>query len=376
MTQQEFDWSGSSLLKQIECMVCDDDERTILRSLIRRYLRLKSEDSDECEFVDGCILIVASKRQLANAIGKSERTIQRKLSELATLARYVRYGDGGSGRPHLFEIDTRAIMDAPRATHSRASDEDDVLEESSLLARRARLPQRGKMTALRGETKRQPVGDMSPPNRRQKGETCLGSDRDKGGRQSRRQTDSVLIHGNGNGINGSMGDGNSKNFSFGRLLQKSDFFEPERMQELYEIAWEGGIVNGSEVDRLKFFGLFIYVRRQKKITCKPKLLTSLVKGTNRSEFDQGPWRNRPTDADIEIAQELIHSLDYGDSIYERSDGYEPDLLDMPEESEAEDEPQPEIESEPAPRISETTAEQLRAAQARRKQELQTIGECQ
>lgn len=53
-------------------------------------------------------------------------------------------------------------------------------------------------------------------------------------------------------------------FSFGRKLERDDFYQPERMQSLYERVLSENLINGSEVDRQLFYGLLVYVRRQDK----------------------------------------------------------------------------------------------------------------
>jgi hypothetical protein len=106
-------------------------------------------------------------------------------------------------------------------------------------------------------------------------------------------------------------------FSFGRKLERDDFFEPERMQRLYELVSRAGLTNGSEVDRQLFFGLLVYVRRQsrEKVRRKSGLLVSLLSGNVADKFGI-PWRQRPTSEDVRTAARVIQRLDHGQPIDE------------------------------------------------------------
>lgn len=108
-----------------------------------------------------------------------------------------------------------------------------------------------------------------------------------------------------------------KLFSFGRKLERDDFYQPERMQSLYERVLSENLINGSEVDRQLFYGLLVYVRRQdkKKVQRKSGFLVSLLRGTVKDKFDQD-WRKRPTHEDTRNASKIINKLDYGPALDE------------------------------------------------------------
>jgi hypothetical protein len=106
-----------------------------------------------------------------------------------------------------------------------------------------------------------------------------------------------------------------------RGLVREDFYEPQRMEDIYLKLWQAGWVSGAEVERQQLYGLMIYCRRQKPPVKRIRLFVSLVRGTVNDKFGDGDWRKRPTDEDLQTAAKIIHRLDWGEPLPRENESY-------------------------------------------------------
>ncbi|HCS53262.1 hypothetical protein [Rubinisphaera sp.] len=374
MTQQEFDWGGSSLLRQVNLMYCHDAERDVLTSLIRLYRRL-GPDSADCEYVDGHILLVASKQLMAEQLGCSARTVQRKLQQLSEQAEYVRFKSLGPGRPYLFDLDVVSIMDADRDPDREpatpvANDE----PPQSLRDLRDQI-----MKANNSANNNFVLGRTAPGGRHgpETPETCLGLTQDNDPRHPRQTPYHNHSHSEPyqkNTIH--HGDG-VLDFDFGFIdLQPREFRDPHAIQKRFEEVLAAGIAKDCISDRTSFFAVMHNLIEDKKVTNPAGLLTQLMRGRKFGKRGQEKcWRQRPNEEDDKQAEAWIRQLDReareaeavseSDSLDEWTDE---DLIECEQRDDEPDEQklEPVATVEPtkvSPTISADVAEQLRAATA-------------
>ncbi len=375
MTQTEFDWNGLSLASQVERIVCSEAERSMLRALTQIYRQLSQTDTDNCDYVDGHILMIVTKKQIAEKMGGcSARTVQRKMQAMSEGAMYCRFEALGPGKPNFFSIDVNRIINAPLEPGRRSKPIEPPVEAVSPLV------EMQKKLAHKIDLQPIPRGETTSPG----GETCLGSPQDmsRGNPRQKPETPETKCAPYHKTINHSQPnnlqtintiDGSLQKFSF-QYLQKRDFSEPAEIQKRFQEVVKAGIAKDCLVDRQCFFALMIHLDKQpkSKVRNPAGLLTKIMRGEVKRYGET--WRTRTNDAERKAAVKMIDEFDYGP----KDDCRSADLDEWEEidESEYTDEwPLPEeveIEPEPAQEESVLSAamnEQLKETQERMKKEI-------
>jgi hypothetical protein len=96
---------------------------------------------------------------------------------------------------------------------------------------------------------------------------------------------------------------------WGKTRSESDLLNDSKVDEMFGIVVANGFAHDTDEDRARFFGLTLYVRRQKSSN-RIGLLTRIIDGRAKSRFHKSTdWRSRPTDADLDRARKAIRALD-------------------------------------------------------------------